>query len=497
MYIVDKTVMARAEQLANDSGRDYFTLMTSAGTACAQFIAQDRQVRDKTVLILCGKGNNGGDGFVIAKELSLMGARVTVALTHGEPTGGIAKKAFDGMPKDVSVTDIKKVLNILKNKKFDIVIDAVFGTGYNGKKPDEELQSVFKAVPFVDYSIDLPSLIACDTGEGWQYAPYTKNTLTFAALKFCHILPHSTDKCGKVTVLDIGITEEMLKSAGAKVTEISKPVFNPRAKTSCKNNFGTALSVCGSYGMPGASVIAAKAALRSGVGVLKLACIKENYTACAASVPEAVLIPLNSQGTTYSATELCILKENLASADALLIGCGLGKSEDAKQIVRELLINSKVPVVLDADGINLIAESIELLKEIKVPLVLTPHPGEMARLCKTTSGEIESNRFKHAVDFAKEYGVYLVLKGTNTITVSNSGEISVNTIGNAGMATAGSGDMLAGIMLSLLAQGYSPNYAVKAAVWLHSAAGDAAKERLGEYAMLPTDTIEELHRFLP
>jgi NAD(P)H-hydrate epimerase len=338
--------------------------------------------------------------------------------------------------------------------------------------------------------------MACDTGKGWQYALPTKNTLTFGGRKFCHVLPHSADKCGRVQVLDIGISTENLKKAGATITEILPPVFEKRAKTSHKNDYGIGLSVCGSYGMPGAAIISARAALRAGIGVLKLACIEENYIPCAVSTPEAVLIPCKSWGKTYSLENAETLKEQLKTAHALLIGCGLGISEDAKGLVKELLLSTQVPTVLDADGINLIASDIELLKDVKAPLVLTPHAGEMARLLKTTSAQIEQNRIEIAADFSKKYGVYTVLKGANTIAATPRGDLSVNVMGNPGMATAGSGDMLAGIMLALLSQGMAVSDAVKGAVWLHSAAGDRAVNRLGERAMLPTDMIEELHHFL-
>lgn len=497
MYIVDKTTMRRAEEIAVEGGCEWYALMQNAGKAAAEFISSTEDVAAKSVAILCGKGNNGGDGFVIAKELSLRGAKVTVVLTHGQPATDIAKKAFCSMPDEVEVLGIAEGITRFRSGRFDIVIDAVFGTGYNGNKPDGEIEKLFDAVGFTDYAIDLPSLIACDTGEGWQYAMSATHTLTFGALKLCHILPHSSDRCGEVTCLDIGIPPIMLKEAGATITSIKPPLFiEKRKKTSCKNDYGVALSVCGSYGMSGAAIISAKAALRSGIGILKLACVEQNYTALAISVPEVVLIPCKSQGITYSIDAINTLKEQLNTADALLIGCGFGVSEEAKAVVKELLLSTRVPTVLDADGINLIAPDIELLKDVKAPLVLTPHPGEMARLLCTTSAEIEKNRLKYAADFAKEYGVYTVLKGANTIVASPDGDISVNLIGNAGMATAGSGDMLAGITVALLAGGNSVLSAVKAAVWLHSAAGDAAKNRLGERAMLPTDMIEELPRFL-
>ncbi|MBE6782205.1 MAG: NAD(P)H-hydrate dehydratase [Ruminococcaceae bacterium] len=280
------------------------------------------------------------------------------------------------------------------------------------------------------------------------------------------------------------------------IPEIEPFKEKPRKKNAFKNDFGVALSVTGCYGMPGASIISSKACLKTGVGILKLALVKENYTACAVSLPEAILIPLKSNGKTFSKRALKPLLRELEKVSAVLIGCGMGISADNAYLVKELLKTSDKPIVLDADGINLIADDIEFLKDVKAPLVLTPHPGEMARLLKTDSKAIESNRAQIAKNFAQEYRVCLVLKGEKTLVADDSGNLWINVLGNPGMASGGSGDMLAGIILALLAKGYSTTEAAKAAVWLHSAAGDSACERLGENAMLPTDMIEELHKFL-
>lgn len=281
----------------------------------------------------------------------------------------------------------------------------------------------------------------------------------------------------------------------ADIKVIERPKFDKRDKNSHKGCFGTALSVTGCYGMPGASVISGRAAVRSGVGILKLACIEENYTAAAVALPEAILVPCVRKGKTFSADNAEKLKLELKGCSALLLGCGMGVSEDARALTEELMLHSEVPVILDADGINNIAGNIEFIKQVKAPLVLTPHPGEMARLLGTDVKSVEVDRFGVAEAFAKEYGVYLCLKGANTVVATPNGELYVNQIGNPGMATAGSGDMLAGVMLALLASGRDIVSAVCDAVWLHSAAGDEACKDLSENAMLPTDMIERLYRF--
>ncbi|MBQ5911425.1 MAG: NAD(P)H-hydrate dehydratase [Clostridia bacterium] len=494
MYVVDKATMQLAEGLANSSGTSFFALMQNAGAAAADYIIKDNNVSGKKVLIICGKGNNGGDGFVMASHILAAGAKVFVTLPLGDPATDISKKAFSQMDKKVAVLATDEA--VAEINSFDVIIDAVFGTGFGGEAPSGKVQDIFTAAKKSNYAVDIPSGLECDNGKGYASALKTDCTLTFAAKKLCHVLPKSADVCGNVVCLDIGISEEQLVSAGAKIKENERPIFEKRPKTCHKNTFGTALTVTGSYGMSGAAILSAKAALRTGVGLLKVACIEENYTALAVSVPEAILLPLKSGGKTYRYRDIDRLTDALKSASALLIGCGLSVNEDTKKIIATLLEKSDVPVVLDADGINAASLDIQLLKNVKAPVIITPHPAEMARLIKTDTATVEANRFKVACDFSREYGVYTVLKGANTIIASPSGRLTVGTNGNPGLASAGSGDVLSGILTALLAMGLKPYEAATSAVWLHAAAGDKAKELLGERAMLPSDVIGSLHYFL-
>ena len=485
MYVVDRQTMLSAERLTEEKGTPLYTLMLNAGNAAADYIIKNCDITGKRLLILCGKGNNGGDGFVMARRLSLY-AEVTVATLFGEPSSTLAKKAFLDMGELIKVIGIEET--IIRSKDFDVIIDAVFGTGYNGEKPEGKLKELFSAVQKTDFAVDIPSGLECDTGRGFDTALKTDCTITFGAKKLCQVLPYSADVCGKVVCLDIGIDEEALSASGATIKENERPTFDSRPKTCHKNNFGTALAVTGSYGMPGAAILSAMAALKSGVGILKVAAVKENYTALAASVPEAVLVP-------YKSGKIKPLEAQLKTASALLIGCGLSVDKKTEKTVKSLLEKTEVPTVLDADGINIVAKSIELLRKVKAPVVLTPHPAEMARLLGTDVKTVEANRFKIAADFSAQYGVYLILKGANTIIAAPDGRLTVNTNGNAGMAKAGSGDMLSGIITALLANGTEPFKAATSAVWLHAAAGDSAKKLYGERAMLPSDMIKQLSCF--
>ena len=288
-------------------------------------------------------------------------------------------------------------------------------------------------------------------------------------------------------VADIGVVP-----SGYEYETIEKPSFEKRRHNSHKGTFGTALTFCGSYGFAGAAVLAAKGALRSGVGILKAVLCESIYVPFTVSVPEAVCVPVKPNAAGRFNPDNIDIPALLSGCSAVLIGCGMGNDEDTKRLTREIILNTDVPIVIDADGINTIACCIDIIKKCKAPVILTPHPGEMARLCGVTAREIESDRVKYARDFAKKYGCILVLKGANTVVAAPDGEITFNTTGNPGMSTGGSGDVLAGITVSLLTQGLEPLTAAKAAVYLHGEAGDKAAKKRGERAMLPTDLTEEL-----
>ncbi len=255
----------------------------------------------------------------------------------------------------------------------------------------------------------------------------------------------------------------------------------PRLPNSHKGTYGTLLSVCGSYGMAGAAVFAARAASRIGTGLVKAVLPASVYPIVATAVPEAVFLPFEDEKTLL-----------LPTADAVVVGCGLGQSDTSLALVRKVLITADCPVLLDADGINLVAGHISLLQTIHSPLILTPHPMELARLLGTTAAEVQQNREVAAVTAARKTGGIVVLKGHRTVVADQNGVLWVNTTGNAGMATAGMGDVLAGMIGGLLAQGISPADAACGGVYLHGLAGDKAAKRLCQRALLPTDVLEEL-----
>ena len=254
---------------------------------------------------------------------------------------------------------------------------------------------------------------------------------------------------------------------------------------------GTLLSICGCYGMAGACLLSSKAALRSGIGLLKCALPKSIYPIAAAGIWESVYLPLEEtpDGKT-AAANLPFLRGQ--AADAVLIGCGMSVCDDTRTLVRGFLEACDKPLLLDADALNCLADDPSVLRRVKAPVVITPHPAEMGRLLGVSAGEVNADREMTAKRFAADYGVIVVLKGAGTVTAAPDGRAVINTTGNSGMATGGSGDVLAGICASLLAQGGEPFACAAAAVYLHGLAGDLAAARLGKISMLPTDLLDAL-----
>lgn len=270
----------------------------------------------------------------------------------------------------------------------------------------------------------------------------------------------------------------------------NKAVFN-RPDDSNKGTLGSLLCICGSYGMAGAAIMAGKAALRCGIGLLKIAVPKSIYPVCATNILESVYYPLEETSNgVISSKNTDFLLEMCEKSSAVVIGCGLSVCDDTKDLVQSVITNCEKPLVIDADALNCICNKPEILKNLKAPAIITPHPGEMARLLHSTPKTVNSNRENTAIDFAKKFGVVTVLKGAGTIIASPDGEVYINHTGNSGMATGGSGDVLSGIIGSLLAQGASPINAAAAGVFLHGTIGDLAAEKLGKISMLPTDMID-------
>lgn len=483
MRVLTGSLIKESEENAVKGGAFSFReLMYRAGSTAADIIAEKYGVVGKKTAVLCGCGNNGGDGFVAAEVLSRKGADVTVVTPFGMPKPENAKYYY-GRLNGV------KLLENFDGGEYDIIIDALFGIGLNRPldKAAEEIIKKANSYNCVKVAIDVPSGVETDTGKVWGAAFSADLTVTFIALKPCLVLPDGSDYCGETVVADIGVPTDKYSYL---TTE--KPVFKKRRHNSHKGTFGTALLFCGSYGMAGAAMLAAKAALRSGVGIVKSVLCDSIYAPFTAAVPEAVCVPVKQNKFGTLSAESIDIETLLKGANAVLLGCGMGNNTDTAEIVRLAAENAEAPLIIDADGINAICTRIDIIKKCKAPVIITPHPGEMARLLGTSVSAVEENRVSCARDFARENGCTVVLKGANTVIAAENGEIFFNCTGNPGMSTGGSGDVLSGIIAALAAQGMPALSAAKAAVYLHGEAGDKAALKKGQRALIPSDIIEEL-----
>lgn len=274
---------------------------------------------------------------------------------------------------------------------------------------------------------------------------------------------------------------------------VKRAVFN-RPDDANKGSCGSVLSICGCYGMAGAAIMSGKSALKCGIGLLKMAVPKSIYSIAAQSILESIYYPLSETADgKISADNTDFLLEQAEKSSAVLIGCGLSVCSDTKQIVTSFIQNCTKPMVLDADALNCICDNPEILRCAKASIIITPHPGEMSRLSGLSVQEVNQSRTETAVKFANNYGVVCVLKGAGTVIADKEGRALINTTGNSGMATGGSGDVLAGIISAFLAQGAEALDAAAAGVYLHGLAGDIAKDRFGKISMLPTDLIDCIH----
>ncbi len=497
MTVLSVESMRKLEQAAVEGGLSYLRLMENAGSAAARIIRSTYAMEGRRVTVLCGNGNNGGDGFVIARKLMEEGALVTVVLMCGAPTTPQAKDTLArlrGTAVSLCNLETEPFLAAEAVRAAGMIVDAVFGIGFHSALPDY-MRHLFRlvrdcAAPVV--AVDIPSGLAADSGQADPDTPHAALTVTFSALKPALIAAAAAMYYGRVEVAAIGIDNELIdRHSHGQMTvtpDMVKAHFTPRQSKSHKGTYGHLLCVTGSDGMAGAARLCAEAALRCGVGLLTVALPRSIYPILSTALPEAVCLPLDSAD---AAAQLSV-RIRQKKATAVVLGCGLGQTPAVQDMVWDVLTHGDTPLLLDADGINTVSLHIDRLKTIQRPLVLTPHPAEMARLTGTTVEHVQAHRTAVARAFAEEYGVTLVLKGHETVVASPHRALLINPTGNPGMATGGSGDVLAGMIGALLAQGFDTWAAAMCGVYLHGAAGDRAAARLSQHAMLPRDIIDEL-----
>ncbi|HEY7747013.1 MAG TPA: NAD(P)H-hydrate dehydratase, partial [Desulfuromonadales bacterium] len=457
------------------------------------------------VLILAGKGNNGGDGYVIARHLLGRGWRVrTVVLTDEARVSGDAAinlRALQSSAGELAFApdDGRLSRALRENRDTRLVVDALFGTGLTSEVAGHYATAVdwVNAAGLPVLAVDIPSGIDATSGRILGRAVRADLTVTFALPKLGHALHPGADLCGDLEVVDIGIPAPLLNKARDRHLLVdaaaAHPLLPARPATGHKGTFGHLLVVAGSTGKAGAAAMTAEGGLRSGAGLVTVACPASVQAALAIKLTEAMTEPLAEVDGALSLQALAALQQFSEGKSALALGPGLGQHEETFALVRRLLRESPLPLVLDADGLNAVAEHPALLRE-RPPgsTVLTPHPGEMARLTGKSVAEVEADRVDVARKFARRHRVVLVLKGARTVTALPDGRVRLNGSGNPGLASGGMGDVLTGLIGGLLAQGLSPADAAVLGVYLHGRAADRLQKIMGNAGMIAGDLLREL-----
>ncbi|MBF0461798.1 MAG: NAD(P)H-hydrate dehydratase [Magnetococcales bacterium] len=484
-------------------------LMENAGAGVVSLLQQRLpDWRKQTVLVLTGQGNNGGDGFVVARRLLQAGVAVSVfmlgrcdglrgdALTHFRVFEGCG-----GLVRERSIAaDWQQFDRLLEEA--DVVVDAVFGTGLT-RPVEERMAHLFGLVnrsgkPVL--AVDLPSGVSADTGQILGVALQARWTVTFAAEKIGHRTYPGAAWCGEVVVVPIGIPDRFIQIPEHAIArnlpaDLAIPL---RQADGHKGSFGHLLIWAGSVGKEGAAVLTALGALRTGPGLVTVATPQAARSGVVAKVTEAMTLPLPDDGT--EASVLAALHASAVQPDALAIGPGLGRDAWLDGALIELLQQWDVPTVLDADGLNLVARRRHVIAKLSqgrhAPLILTPHPGEFSRLLAgaVSAAAIQADRLHYARQVAQAWQVWLVLKGAGTVIAAPDGRAWINDTGNTGLAAGGSGDLLTGVIAGLLTQGWSAESAVRAGVWLHGRAADLVAQEGGEAGLLASDLLPHVRR---
>ncbi len=505
--IVTCAQMKAIEHKANEQGLSYTKMMENAGLAVSRWVEEKTDIQGKNIIIFCGKGNNGGDGFVAANILSEKNCKVSVILCEGAPKTDDAKIQFLKLTgSKVKIIDFKEDVEefISAVKNADIVIDTIYGTGFHGKIKDE-VRDVFRVINAMKasnntveiFSVDVPSGVNADSGEYDTDAVNADFTCAIHSLKPVHVMEHTKPLCGAVDVLSIGIpdsiNDEIEQSFFITNEAFVWDKLKKRPANSNKGTFGKLLNISGSFCMSGAAFMSTTAAMRAGAGLVTLATVKSLVSAFAGRLVQCTFMALDEdENGNISVNDFSALDEKLKSMTACLIGCGLGVTEHTKEIVKHVIETAECPVIIDADGINAVCSDIDILKRAKATVIITPHIGEMSRLTGISIADIKKNPYTTAADFAKQYNVTVVLKDYITIIATPDGRFFTNKTGNAGLAKGGSGDILAGITAGFAAQGIFPADSAVCAAYLHGAAADKCAQRKSQYGMQPIELLDDL-----
>ncbi|MCM8710178.1 NAD(P)H-hydrate dehydratase [Clostridium sp. SYSU_GA19001] len=450
----------------------------------------------KSFSIICGSGNNGGDGFAVARHLFVLGKKVDVFLVGSEDNMSTDCKVNYTALKNLGVA-INKVSNVEDLSELreavlrcEITIDAIFGTGL--KRNIEGIYDLVISVmnensKFI-LSIDVPSGFNSDTGKVLGNCIKAHKTVTFQLYKRGFLNYGSDRYTGEVAVEAIGIPEFAVDKFHDNEFIVEKYMLKEKIKVrdkySHKGDFGKILIAAGSRGFTGAAYIAAEAAVKSGAGLVTLACSRDIQDVLSSKLVEAMTVNYEDKDR---------LKDIITKCDCIAVGPGLGNNEDTFHLLQFILENAACPVVIDADGINVLKDKLFVLKNRKHKIIITPHPGEMSRITGFTAGDINENRIEIAKNFAKEHGIIVLLKGYNTV-ITDGEKVFINPTGNSSMASGGMGDCLTGIITSFIAQGYKELEAVYMAAFVHGYAGEMLSENL--FCVSASSIIESLSEII-
>src|SRR5262245_37069667 len=477
-------------------------LMEKAGTGAAELIGRAfSPIRGKRVAILCGRGNNGGDGFVVARRLRARGARVQLWLfarrSDVKGDAAAALRRWRGRIEEVTADEELETL-ARALAEMDVVVDGLLGTGLGG--PARGL--IARGIELVNaagrpvVALDVPSGLGADTGAIIGPTVRAARTATFAGWKRGLLAYPGASYAGQVAVVDIGVPrDQVARGIPTFLLEEAdvRAHFPPRPRDAHKGRYGHLLIVAGSMGKTGAAALAGRAALRSGVGLCTIATPVSQQPIVAGLGLEFMTEPLPETPAQSIALEARgRILELLGRADAIALGPGLSLDPATQELVRALVREVARPMVVDADALSALAGHLDALDQAAGPRLLTPHPGEMARMLGTTVAEGEADRIEAARAFATRHRAHLALKGAGTVIASPDGRVFINSTGNPGMASGGSGDVLTGMSGAFAARGLEPLIALQSACFLHGLAGDIAADERGEESLIAGDIVEAI-----
>ena len=507
MKVATASQMRELDRRATEEfGIPSLLLMENAGLQAV--LEMDRsfpRLNTSRVAIACGKGNNGGDGLVVARHLFDRGTAVEVFLLakKSEVKGDartnleIVKRLKIPIHEVTTSHDLQAIREAVGNA--DLIVDALLGTGTTGAAKG----LLAEAIDLLNQSgrpivaLDIPSGLSSDEGGIPGPSVNATLTITFGLPKRGLILFPAASRAGRVAIVDIGLPRQLLSDASLEVSLLEPKeaagALPPREPDAHKGTYGHVLVLAGSPGKTGAAAMCALSALRIGAGLVTLGLPESLNDMMEAKLTEVMTEPLpETRERTVALAAWDKILTLMEGKRALAIGPGLSTHPETSELVRELVSTVRVPMVVDADGINALAPKLETLAKAAAPLILTPHPGELARLLGISRDEVAQNRMLIAQKVATSFRVHLVLKGGRTLVVDPDGQVAINMTGNPGMATGGTGDVLTGLIAGLLAQGVNPGLAARAGVYLHGLAGDLAAEAVGQEAMLASDLMAQV-----